>query len=55
MSDYSLSGKKVFVAGHRGMVGSAIVRRLRVGELHRAYGLPAGGRFARPSADAGLV
>jgi GDP-L-fucose synthase len=26
--DYSLSGKKVFVAGHRGMVGSAIVRRL---------------------------
>jgi GDP-L-fucose synthase len=27
-SDYDLSGKKVFVAGHRGMVGSAIVRRL---------------------------
>lgn len=26
---YPLSGKKVFVAGHRGMVGSAIVRRLR--------------------------
>jgi GDP-L-fucose synthase len=26
--NYSLSGKKVFVAGHRGMVGSAIVRRL---------------------------
>ena len=25
---YALSGKKVFVAGHRGMVGSAIVRRL---------------------------
>lgn len=25
---YSLKGKKVFVAGHRGMVGSAIVRRL---------------------------
>jgi GDP-L-fucose synthase len=25
---YSLSGKKVYVAGHRGMVGSAIVRRL---------------------------
>ena len=25
---YSLSGKRVFVAGHRGMVGSAIVRRL---------------------------
>jgi NAD(P)-dependent dehydrogenase (short-subunit alcohol dehydrogenase family) len=25
---FSLSGKRVFVAGHRGMVGSAIVRRL---------------------------
>lgn len=25
---YSLSGKRVFVAGHRGMVGSAIMRRL---------------------------
>lgn len=27
-ADYDLSGKRVFVAGHRGMVGSAIVRRL---------------------------
>jgi GDP-L-fucose synthase len=26
---YSLADKKVFVAGHRGMVGSAIIRRLR--------------------------
>jgi len=26
--NYELAGKKVFVAGHRGMVGSAIVRRL---------------------------
>jgi GDP-L-fucose synthase len=26
--DFSLSGKTIFVAGHRGMVGSAIVRRL---------------------------
>ena len=25
---YALSGKRVWVAGHRGMVGSAIVRRL---------------------------
>jgi GDP-L-fucose synthase len=25
---YSLAGKKIYVAGHRGMVGSAIVRRL---------------------------
>ena len=28
MGQYSLSGKRVWVAGHRGMVGSAIVRRL---------------------------
>jgi GDP-L-fucose synthase len=27
-SDFSLKGKRVFVAGHRGMVGSALVRRL---------------------------
>ena len=27
-SNYDLSGKRVYVAGHRGMVGSAIVRRL---------------------------
>src|SRR5438270_12302105 len=25
---FSLSGRRVFVAGHRGMVGSALVRRL---------------------------
>lgn len=28
MASYALFGKKVFVAGHKGMVGSAIVRRL---------------------------
>ena len=28
MQDYNLKGKRVWVAGHRGMVGSAIVRRL---------------------------
>lgn len=28
VSTYDLSGKRVFVAGHRGMVGSAVVRRL---------------------------
>lgn len=28
MKDYDLDGKRVWVAGHRGMVGSAIVRRL---------------------------
>ena len=27
-SSFQLTGKKVFVAGHKGMVGSAIVRRL---------------------------
>ena len=26
---YSLKGKRVWVAGHRGMAGSAIVRRLK--------------------------
>jgi len=29
MSKYELAGKRVWVAGHRGMAGSAIVRRLR--------------------------
>lgn len=28
MTNYSLEGKRVWVAGHRGMVGSALVRRL---------------------------
>jgi len=28
MGIYELKGKRVFVAGHRGMVGSALVRRL---------------------------
>lgn len=28
MASYDLCGKRVFVAGHRGMVGSAVVRRL---------------------------
>src|SRR5579885_3093036 len=28
MTPYELSGKRVYVAGHRGMVGSALVRRL---------------------------
>ena len=27
-SRYSLKGKRVWVAGHRGMVGSALMRRL---------------------------
>lgn len=28
MADYSLAGKRVWVCGHKGMVGSAVVRRL---------------------------
>lgn len=28
MSAYELSGKRIFVAGHRGMVGGAVIRRL---------------------------
>ena len=28
MSAYDLKGKRVWVAGHRGMVGAALVRRL---------------------------
>ena len=28
MTSYDLAGKSVYVAGHKGMVGSAIVRRL---------------------------
>jgi GDP-L-fucose synthase len=28
VSDYPIAGKRIFVAGHRGMVGSAIIRRL---------------------------
>ncbi|MBC7905446.1 MAG: GDP-L-fucose synthase [Rhodospirillaceae bacterium] len=33
-SEYSLAGKKVWVAGHRGMAGSAIVRRLQREDCH---------------------
>src|SRR5580698_664175 len=28
MAAYELSGKRVFIAGHRGMVGAAVARRL---------------------------
>ena len=31
---YSLAGKRVWVAGHQGMVGSAITRRLEGKECH---------------------
>ena len=31
---YSLKGKRVWVAGHNGMVGSALLRRLAQSRLH---------------------
>ena len=31
---FSLTGKKVWVAGHRGMVGSALLRRLKSEECN---------------------
>ena len=34
MSAYSLSGKRIYVAGHRGMVGQALVRRLEREDCH---------------------
>ncbi|MHC3127024.1 hypothetical protein OB03_06790 [Brevundimonas sp. GN22] len=37
MASYSLVGKKVWVAGHRGMVGSAIVRRLENEQCHVVF------------------
>ena len=35
---FSLTGQRVFVAGHRGMVGSALVRRLALALLKRHPG-----------------
>ena len=32
---FELKGKTVYVAGHRGLAGSAIVRRLRAGRMER--------------------
>jgi hypothetical protein len=34
-AQYRLSGKRVWVAGHRGMVGSALVRQLGIVKLSR--------------------
>ncbi|MEA2992977.1 MAG: GDP-L-fucose synthase, partial [Alphaproteobacteria bacterium] len=31
---FDLAGRRVFVAGHRGMVGSALVRRLGIIDCH---------------------
>jgi GDP-L-fucose synthase len=33
VSDFDLAGKRVFVAGHKGMVGSAIIRRLQTEDV----------------------
>ena len=38
MSSFDLAGKRVWVAGHRGMAGSAIVRRLEARELRDRHG-----------------
>ena len=37
-TDYRLKGKRVWVAGHRGMAGSAIVRRLAAEDCELADG-----------------
>ena len=40
-----LKGLRVFVAGHLGMVGAAVVRRLESGRLRNPHGRPARARF----------
>ena len=47
-TDYPLKGKRVWVAGHRGMVGSAIVRRLAVEDCELLTVAPRRGRSAAP-------
>ena len=34
---FDLAGKRVYVAGHAGMVGAALVRRLRAESVHYSY------------------
>ena len=31
---FNLTGKRVYVAGHTGMVGAALVRRPQIGAVH---------------------
>lgn len=50
MPSYSLAGKRVFVAGHRGMVGSALVRRLAA-ESCEILSVPHGDVDLRRQAD----
>ena len=50
--DFPLGGRRVFVAGHRGMVGSAIVRALRPAGLRDPGGAPAG-RGSPPAGGGG--
>ena len=42
---FPLRGRRVFVAGHRGMVGSALVRRLEQEEYKHSYRRSRPGRF----------
>ena len=52
---FELKGKTVFVAGHRGMVGAALVRRLAPGKCRTADGGTQRARFARSGRGVRLV
>ena len=52
---FELKGKTVFVAGHGGMVGGALVRRLGAGRRRVADGQARRGRFARSGRGGRLV
>ena len=52
---FELKGKTVFVAGHRGMVGSALVRRLAQEDVELLTVAQARGRSARPGRGVRLV
>ena len=51
---FSLKGRRVWVAGHRGMVGSALLRRLARDRLRRAaVGSDRSTSGARPKSNIG--
>ncbi len=54
-ADYALAGKRVYVAGHRGMVGGAIVRRLASEGCLNADQHARGSRPAQPGPGGALV
>ena len=55
MSSFDLKGKRVWVAGHRGMAGSAIVRRLESERLRNRHRNPRRARSAAPDGRARVV